>query len=952
MRRAQTVWISGILCIITACKSAPVSAQQQDHNGKVALALMSWTGTTSSALYGMYQADQLRPVPGDAYTTLANDVARRIETARATRSLVQSPFDLAADALTVGAVVDPEPATKTVTAISAFGVRKFGEAAGAAIYDSAQKTAIQVLAKGLASSGYSAAQLQNMSETELVKAVQDMKIGGQKMSNILKDQPEAMQMLQRHAVDAVQDISAAALLQSKKTSSNVATIEADLIRNTQQLNTFKAETEQQLRALEAGMSNVELRLSAADQSIKQLRTEVEGNTKAIQSLALITSSSWTAAQKRDAIKAGLFPEMGQAEKDAALRVLDRQVEVDEAVAKLTTAAQDLSYVKTIAANLRVDNKVVEAVAKGQAIAEGAAAFAGGRYLAAAASFSSVLGVGGGDGAAARHRQLMQYLDMQFAKVNSKLDEIIERQDNILKGLVAISQQLQAMSKQLVDIEALARDNNVILQNLLQQPWAVCDTFRNQLNAETVTTLAEIRRITDPGPGRAALVSCFTKLETDMVAQFRNPNWAGGYFSIQSMPSDVIATAHVVQKTIEAEKTRRIGAYLSARALLLEYQKQGKPALPLLLRLADPQPDLSGATTRDDALATQAAVLAGFHCQAGVINETLRTLVCQQAPGGTPQIDARLPVLLNSELLGPQVYKTSDIGIQLSQLAPFIFERTATVLDVVDSTALAKVVTTGLTGDLQKAAQFQGQIRVLDGLTWMMALNRLQQSVAYGDFTAQIAFEQLYDKSSRVFVYDPVKATPLQKIAVEALRANDVLARNVVLLGLRDALSSMAPGNPNFGSYLRLTNYALGIEQFKAPAACDASSDERRHLMDLLPGWSFDLRVDVAQKTQAEFAPCASVTDDQKTPGLYANIAGIPVKVPSAQAIKTGMFEVPPSLLLANRYWTLVAVRRAEADIGSLVASLPKIVTGKANSFDVAAQLLSSKCLSVQCSSVP
>lgn len=952
MLRAQTAWLTGLFCLATICKSGPISAQPRDHNGKVALALLSWTGTTSSALYGMYQADQLRPVPGDAYTTLANDLARRIDSARATSSLVQAPFDLAADALLIGAIVDPEPVTKTVTAISAFGVRKFGEVAGAAIYDSQQKAALGILAKGLSSSGYSATKLQNMSEPELVKAVQDMKIGGQRMSSILKDQPEAMQMLEMHAIDAVRDISATTLLQSKKTSADVGTIKADLVRNSQQLSTFKAKTERQLKNLETGMSNVELRLSAADQSIRQLRSEVEGNTKAIQSLALITSSSWSAAQKRDAIKAGLFPEMEQGEKDTALRVLDRQVEVDEAVARLTTAAHDLSYVKTVATNLGVDGNVVEAIAKGQAIAEGAAAFASGNYLAAAASFSSVLGIGGGDAAAGRHRQLMQYLDMQFAKINGKLDEIIERQDKILKGLVAISQQLQAMSKQLVDIEGLARDNNVILQNLLQQPWVVCDTFRNQLNADTVSTLAEIRRITDPGPGRAALVSCFTRLETDMVAQFRDPNWAGGYFSIQSMPSNVIATVHVAQKTIETEKTRRIGAYLGARALLLEYQKNGEPALPLLLRLADPQADLSGVTARDRVLATQTASLENFQCQTGVINETLRTLICQQATGGASQIAARLPVLLNGELLGPQVYKTTDIGMQLSQLAPFIFERTATVLDVVDSTALAKVVTTGVTGDLEKAAQFQGQIRVLDGLTWMMALNRLQQSVAYGDVTAQVAFEQLYDKSSRMFVYDQARATALQQAAVEAIRVNDVLARNVVLLGLRDALSSVAPGNSNSAPYLRLTNYALGLEQFRAPAACDTSSDARRHLMDLLQGWSFDLRVDGTQKAQPEFAPCASVTDGQELPGLHTSIAGILVKVPSGQAIKTGVFEVPPSLLLANRYWTRVAARRAEAEIGNLVASLPHAVTGKAGKFDVAAQLLSSQCLSAQCSSAP
>lgn len=931
-----------------ACEETPAQASARAKN---AVALLDWAGTTASAFYGIYDADLKYKVPGNQYENLANDVAYRIQTSKSASSLVSAPFSLAADALSTGAMLDPEPLTMVVASVSSYGVRKLGESIGSEVYAHGRADALEVLSKGLNREKYSAAQLSSMNDEQLKTAISNMRIGQDKMSTILKDDPDAMKMLQAHGIDFIREISATALLETRQTSKTVGEISKSLSETNKVLTEFKQATFSKLESLDDAMKQVQASVVQTQASINDLKAEVAGNTKSIQSLALISSASWSPRQKLDAINSGLFPELGLKEKASTIVALESQIKTEETIKTFQNIAGDLGNMGVIAKNLGVNSSLVTALQQGQQVAQGIAQFASGNVLGGLASVSGVMGMGAPDAAAERQKQLMNYLHAEFEKINEKLDVILKQQQQILAGINSINKQLSVINNKLDTIERVVIDNNIILQNLVESAWRDCDAFINTLNTFHPAKFSDISNIIDDSNGRSYLVNCYSRYLTEFDGIIRTPMWAGGHFSAAAMPSDIIITDQDQLKFVKDRSRRTDTAYRATRNFILSASTEAsiKPAA-LLAALADPKTNTVAAASRDMKISSLSATFDGFLCDSkgNILNSSMSTLICQGKDDTTLKPnDSRLAVLLNPDLLGPQVYRAIDVGLPLSELAVFIYATGATDRDVISAEELRSAAQHGMSSNMMRAAKFKGKEKLLERLGWLTGLNLLQQSLISGDFAASKAFTALYNSGTKSLSFDAATANNTQRAALDALRANPTLARNVAMLAVREALRREVTEGGKKIQTIAVTNYALGLQLYSGKFGCINDNIASSWLQNLLPEWKFVLRAYPEEKAEnPDLSQCAEADPTSEMgSGVFVQFAGLEIKLPTPQAVKEGMFEVPQSLRLAMFYHNKVMVAIGQSEIAGIVRKLP---AASATAAPFVAQLLSSQCLSGRC----
>src|SRR5262245_48818535 len=136
LRTRRSFW--SISAAFVALYASGAAAEETPPEAKAAISLLDFGGSTASALYDVVESRNLSNPSGDPYISLANDVQATILEGRAASKLAAAPFHLASDSLAVAAVVDPEPATKVVAAVSAYGIKKAGDYAASAIYQNAE----------------------------------------------------------------------------------------------------------------------------------------------------------------------------------------------------------------------------------------------------------------------------------------------------------------------------------------------------------------------------------------------------------------------------------------------------------------------------------------------------------------------------------------------------------------------------------------------------------------------------------------------------------------------------------------------------------------------------------------------------------------------------------------------------------------------------------------------
>lgn len=934
---------------VSLCMAAPaIQAAPELPQDKFAMSFIEYSVTTGTALYKLVAADSKLRIPGDKYQNLARSIAMEIEGGKAASSLAQAPFKLIADSLTLAAVVDPEPTTKVVAAVSAYGAQKLGEVAANAIYNAAETKALGILARALKDSQVTAGQLKNMEPAAFAAMVDDLRLGDNKIRDILKDNPKALEMLKANAEDLARAQGTATLLQAKETAGDVAKIKAQLIDDSKQLQDFREATIKALDEAKAGLSDLGNKADKAAKDLEALKVEVGSNTRSIQSLAQISSMNWSTEQKLAALDSGLFPEMTPAEVTATRRSLESQRSVEQAIDHLNTTSHYLDSVGTIAQNLGVDPNIVAAVRQGQTAVTGITRMVAGDYIGGIATLTGLMGAAAPDPAEERHKQLMAYLDRQFEQLNKTVEEILELQKQTINALQGISTQLVEIKDQLANVERVVVLNRAALQYLLLAPWQPCEAMIGKLNNQyTLPSLdSYIDQIT-----AGYFTKCYSQYREFFDARVKTANWAGGELSQAMLPAKNLTEDPEMEKRFRLLGDQKILDYRSARGFLVTYHTAAaKTPAQYLAALSDPKPNVDAALDRDQRISLNKDKYNAYTCGQDILNRSLGTLLCLGTQPGNPAKprERQWTTVLNDTLVGPQAMRIIDNGIVLSQLADFLDNENGQYFTVPEADLRAAGIK-GPSPKMLKALKKRHGEQLLEQLRWLGEAYVLQQSAAYGDFTASSIVEVLYDPVAKALRDEAPPGDQVQQLALLAMKNNAVLARNVVMLAMRRALTTTVDigeeDNPRYIKVPQSTLYSLGMANYSGAYACADDPVAKKILQLALPNWKFAVLADATERVPG--MPLEKCAGSDPTldigSGLVVKFKDFVVKAPSPRAIETGEFEYPASLRLALAYRENISEAQTMRRIGSLISDSPTVTKA-----EFARALLASKCFTGRC----
>ena len=616
-----------------------------------------WVEQTSRTASSMADADR--------YTKLANQVKEQIDLGRASSSLVAANFNVIATTLTYAAIVDPEPLSKAVAAIAAWGAKKTGDAIGEMVIQKSQDQAKEILAAGLRNAGLSPAELQAMTPDQLRDKVADLQIGDQKMRDILHDDPKTLSMLQANAVDLATNIGVEEIARSTATAKSANSIRSELVATRQEIQSYQDEVTSHLQAITDRMSDLETATEDASSKLSTLQVQVQGNSKVMQTLAAVSYSGWSPAQKLQAVQGGLFPGLDDSQKSALVASLQADIARQKAVDAVTQAASDLGNLASIAHNIGLPGNVVTGLKGAQILATGVAQFATGNYLGAVASVTSLVGLGAPDASAQQYAAMMQYLQQQFAIVNEKLNRIIDLQVQTIKAISALAEQQRDFSRkvfgQLDRIENTVLTNNQILEAIVLNQWNECrDLINGPLNGQfeigsrdTLLRIVRWPNINNYAGG------CYAMMVGFLDDYVKSANWSGQIISAAHFPTATIANTPDLQRGWLEYQKQQSYAYRAASDFILAKIPEAKhsPAI-YLARFAQPvinasyQDSLGSVLSKVDVQSR----FASFNCnQPDVLSVALHDLICfGTIPGqAVSPIEHRWEDLLNSALIGPQ-----------------------------------------------------------------------------------------------------------------------------------------------------------------------------------------------------------------------------------------------------------------------------------------------------------
>jgi hypothetical protein len=400
--------------------------------------------------------------------------------------------------------------------------------------------------------------------------------------------------------------------------------------------------------------------------------------------------------------------------------------------------------------------------------------------------------------------------------------------------------------------------------------------------------------------------------------------SGQIISAANFPSDIIAGDVSLAKKWQAFQSQRTRAYATARDFVLEKltdtsapaaYASDKPAASLV-RFAQPVVDAYYAANLDATISRSdiSDALKSFKChETNVLSPPLRDLLCFgliDASASPPQA-GRWKTILNAALIGPQSMRLIDTGITLASIVDFARRDNAGSFIFVGPSIIEQVSKDGPTNELSDAVHQHKGVDLLTKLQWLAEATVIQQSITYGDFTPELVERTLYDTVTRSINTDPAAITPVKQKAIAAMRANPVLARNVVLLAMRHAINDGLGGQAE-GVPFNQTYYGLALDDFSGPQACEGSSLPHQKLAELFPNWKFGYWASVEQKhDNPAFSKCSVELQpslDSPAPQLPAPGAGIGVPiadfyvlVPSPLKLAGGVYEQSDSLRLALIY---------------------------------------------------
>ena len=928
----------------------------------VAISALEFGGSLGKLLWiSVRDQQRLSAAEANRYIQLAERVRTQVDLGRATSELIGANFNLVAASATAVAVADPEPLTKGVAGVAAWGAKKTGEAIGRAVLDQAQDQARSILAQGLQESGISQNELHTMTPNELRSRVADLQVGGVKLQDALRDVPGAIDMLQAQSIDLATNIGVEALARSQAIGTDLSAVKTAIVQTKADLDEYRTIVTNHIIGVQDGLNQLREDTVALNSSVNVIKNKVGGNTAAIQGLAAISYAGWTTSQKLQAVRSGLIPGLSGEAKNAVVANLQAQQKLENTFQSLQSAAQDFGNLAQIARNVGLPPDVVIGLQGAQVVAGSVAKFATGDVLGAVAGLTSLVGLGGPDAETQHYRAMMSYLKSAFAEVNVKLDRVIELQGKTLEAIADLAKVQDAFRTevlgQLHRIETAVFQNRELLQGLVLAQWDDCHAMvygPAALNGKPlVRDREQLIGIIADGDLPQSAAGCYRMLTRFLDAKLKPAAWAGTIIAADLFPTDKVLGNPFLQRALLSYQAQKGSAFETARAFFAQATAAADSTHPglankpasLVTRLAQPVADAAGARALAAASgkADVRSRLEAFRCtDHGVISPALRDLLCvgilpaDQLPPDPGQLQALL-FTANAPLIGPQAYWLMDIGLVLSTLADFARRGGDGSFRFDDALDISEFSTNGPSPTVMASIQQRKGQDLLLRLRLLAEVLVLQQALAYGDMTAELVEQALYDAQSRSLIDDPSKCgtsdvtCPQRRtLAVLAMKANPILARNVVMLALRHAIEDALGGADQANVVLHhQTYYGLALADYASPRTCDGDHSTRQKLVHLFPNWKFEYRATSTER-QNGFNDCpAEIVGDLDKPTATAAAGSGPsislgdfyVTLPSAASLAQGEFEQSDSLRLALAYRDRLSQAIVDRSVGSTLKAL-------------------------------
>jgi hypothetical protein len=871
---------------------------------------------------------------------------RELEQGRAVSGLVSAKFYAKSGALAAYSLSSPEATSRVAAGLAAWGAKKQGDALAQAVLDETRERVRSILAKGLRESGLSDLQLGQMSAAQLAAVLPEMRYGNQVLRELLSDEPEIMPMLQAQATDLAAEIGVLALSKTEVNARSIDSVKAELSRTRRSLEQYKAATAARFDRLESELKVVSDATDKAQKLHETLMREVQGNGKAIQALAQISYQGWTTAQKLQAVESGAFPDLLAGKtRQAVVESLRADLRREKAASRAQELSQDLGSLAAIATNVGLPPKLVTALQGAQVAAAGVAQIAGGSYLAGIASLTSLGGLGASDAGSRRHAAVMKYLAGQFSVLNQKLDRIVTLQISTLNALADLAEQQNRFRAevlgQLDSIEQTVLRSEQILQAVMLSQWTDCNAFVNgtALNGQyEIPNRQVLIEILGHSSTPAYASSCYRRIAGFLDAWVKPATWSGQLIAASNFPSAAIVATPSLQSDWARFASQRVSAHVSARDFMLAAHPRGSAGFAATLaRLSQPAVDARSSALLGAEFATSSVAkrFAEFRCnERDVLARPLRDLACFGRVEGSlaAPLDGRWEDLMSAALIGPQALRIIDTGIALARVSDFAVQSVDGVFQFVPVEAIRSFESRGFTEQMRNGLLQRKGLQLLEKLEWLAEANVLQHSLAFGDYTAHLVTETLYDPTTRSLNTEAKAMTPLKASALEAMRVNPTLARNVVMLAMRRSLeeSARAQGARDSVSF-RQTYYQLALEDFAGHQACAQEPIAAGKLAELFPNWSFGYWVTEEQRhSDARLQSCPEQHLPLPLPakqvpargaGVGVVVGEFYVLVPSPLALSEGLFEQPHSLRLALLYRDRLLQERTDRNVMHLVRDI-------------------------------
>jgi hypothetical protein len=301
MRRALLATIS----LLPLCSANPARG---DDKAGFAVSAIEFGGSVSKLLWvSVRDEQQMSIADADQYKQLAQRVRAQIDLGRSSSELITANLNLVAGGVTVGAAADPEPLSKAITGVAAWGAKKTGETIGRAVLSRAEDQGRMILAQGLKESGLSSDDLRAMGPEQLRSRVADLQVGGAKLRDALRDVPGALDMLQAQSIDLATNLGVEAIARSNAIGADVSAMKKAVAQTMANVNDYQKAVNAHMDRLESGLNQLQNDTAALSSRLDTLRNAVQGNTVAIQSLATISYAGWSTSQKLQAVQSGLSP---------------------------------------------------------------------------------------------------------------------------------------------------------------------------------------------------------------------------------------------------------------------------------------------------------------------------------------------------------------------------------------------------------------------------------------------------------------------------------------------------------------------------------------------------------------------------------------------------------------------------------------------------------------------